>query len=104
MLEENVGNALKDRGKGKAVQNKPLDTQEIISLRYKTIESRFIAKRRSMVICENMPFTIHQCEFKSWSRQLVYLPDPTAGYVPDILEKVTQGCDCVLENLTGLRS
>lgn len=33
VLEENVGNALQDRGKGKVVQNKTLDAQEIVSLR-----------------------------------------------------------------------
>jgi hypothetical protein len=50
-----------------------------------------------MVICENMPFTIHQCEVTTRSRQPVYLPEPKAGDFPDMLEKLTQGCNCARE-------
>lgn len=66
MLEANVGNALRDRGKGKGAQNQPLEAQDIIPLRCKTDYTEQIqSEKEKQAICENMPLTIHQCEFKT---------------------------------------
>lgn len=103
MLEANVGNALRDRGKGKGAQNKPLEAQEIIPLRYKTIKSRSKVKRRSKAICENMSLTIHQSLFKTLVQTACLPPSIKTGYFQDTPGQVMHDCDCVLENLTDLR-